>query len=718
MKNQISNAMYGVLDYLAYPLGMLAVAPVALRGLGNDGYGVWLIAVAAVSTGAIIASGFGDANIRVVAMQRATRNHANVIRAVRSTMGIHLILGCAIAIAAWVLAPIVTAHLVTDASGLRADCLWSLRLACLLIPVRAVETVCVSTQRAYERYGDAVRISVIARLLSLACAGFLPFTTHSVASVLAATAIISTFGVWMQIVQLCELLHTPNLLPVLDRETTRVLISFGVFAWIQAVSGLVFGQLDRLMTGVAFGAAAVTAYSLCVQLSQPLYGVAAAGLHFLFPRIAVQHALDDQSSLRRTVFFGSCANLLLVAIGALAVLTFGPAILRIWGGAGLAQTSASLLPVIVWSTAWAGMGVAGAYSMLALGRPGILTCFTLAGGALTTVAMWWLSEQYGLKGMAWGRMFYGPITCLVYIPLVALLSRRTESHSGSAAFNGMSSDDRPCANVLGVAVEALNLEGAIARVSSALQSDGKGYVCAVGVHGILEARRDAEVARALAEAAIVVPDGTPTVWIGRIQKHASMQHVTGPALMLEIFKREEFKHYSHFFYGGKEGVADELAANMVRQFPLTRIAGTYTPPFRELTPAEEFELIETIAECKPDIIWVGISTPRQELFMRKMFPRLDTRLMFGVGAAFDFHTGRIKECAPWIKAAGLHWLHRLLQEPRRLWRRNLLNTAFLWHITLQLTGLKDYPLPARGARYQVNNSRLADHLTTARELGQ
>jgi N-acetylglucosaminyldiphosphoundecaprenol N-acetyl-beta-D-mannosaminyltransferase len=255
----------------------------------------------------------------------------------------------------------------------------------------------------------------------------------------------------------------------------------------------------------------------------------------------------------------------------------------------------------------------------------------------------------------------------------------------------------PCANVLGIGVEALNMEGALARAAQILRSGRRGYVCAIGVHGILEARRNPDLAKAYAEAALTIPDGTPTVWVGRLQKHASMDHVTGPSLMQEVFSREEFAGYSHFFYGGKEGVAGELAANMLRQFPWTRIAGTYTPPFRELTAAEESGLAQCIRACKPDIIWVGIGTPRQDLFMRRMLPRLETRLMLGVGAAFDFHTGRLKECGPWVKKMGFHWLHRLLQDPKRLWRRNVSNAAFLWHIALQLTGLKAYRLPARPA---------------------
>jgi N-acetylglucosaminyldiphosphoundecaprenol N-acetyl-beta-D-mannosaminyltransferase len=216
----------------------------------------------------------------------------------------------------------------------------------------------------------------------------------------------------------------------------------------------------------------------------------------------------------------------------------------------------------------------------------------------------------------------------------------------------------------------------------------------------------------------VVPDGTPTVWVGRLQKHATMEHVTGPELMRTMFSRDEFAGYSHFFYGGKPGVADELAANMLRRFPWSRIAGKYTPPFRALTPGEEGDLIRTIKACKPDIIWVGISTPKQELFMRRMLPLLDTRLMLGVGAAFDFHTGRIKECAPWVKSAGLHWLHRLLQDPKRLWRRNVGNAEFLWHIAMQLTGLKVYPMQAHPAYSREDSLSAGDPLPVPLDSSQ
>ncbi len=266
---------------------------------------------------------------------------------------------------------------------------------------------------------------------------------------------------------------------------------------------------------------------------------------------------------------------------------------------------------------------------------------------------------------------------------------------GKASFAEWSVDSHGhslCANLLGVPVNAVNMEGAISAISRHLGSGAKGYVCATGVHGILESLRDTSVADAFAASVMNVPDGTPTVWVGRFQGLRAIAHVTGPALMREVFRRSEFSKYSHFFYGGKPGTAEELASAMLRQFPWVRVAGTYTPPFRELTAEEERSIASRINACKPDLIWVGISTPRQELWMRHMLPLLNARMLFGVGAAFDFQTGHIRECPGWIKRAGFNWLHRLAQDPRRLWRRNVKNTAFLWHIALQLTGMRQYPL--------------------------
>jgi N-acetylglucosaminyldiphosphoundecaprenol N-acetyl-beta-D-mannosaminyltransferase len=246
--------------------------------------------------------------------------------------------------------------------------------------------------------------------------------------------------------------------------------------------------------------------------------------------------------------------------------------------------------------------------------------------------------------------------------------------------------------VLGIPVDPLDMESALKRIAEELRARRKGYVCLIGVHGIMEAQRDPGLAQTYVRATLMVPDGTPTVWIGHWQGFSGMQRVAGPDLMLEIFRRREFAHFTHFLYGGKEGVAEDLRERLVRSFPWVRIVGTHTPPYRDLNQEEEDSLAVRIRALKPDLIWVGISTPKQERFMMRFLPLLDSTVMFGVGAAFDFHTGRIKDAPRWVKSAGLQWMHRLIQDPRRLfWRYLRNNSSFLWHITLQLTGLREYP---------------------------
>lgn len=249
------------------------------------------------------------------------------------------------------------------------------------------------------------------------------------------------------------------------------------------------------------------------------------------------------------------------------------------------------------------------------------------------------------------------------------------------------------ANILGVGVSAINMASALARADLALQRGEKGYVCVTGIHGVMVAQEDSEFKRILNGSLINTPDGMPTVWVGRLQGFSRMRRVFGPEFMEKMCELSIKRSYTHFLYGGAPGVGEELGANLSRRFPGLRIVGSYTPPFRALNPSEQEQLISQVCQLQPDIIWVGLSTPKQERFMAEFLPLLDTRLMIGVGAAFDFHTGKIKDAPEWIKQSGLQWLHRLIQEPRRLWKRYLLNNPrFLWNITFQLLGARKFQL--------------------------
>ena len=251
----------------------------------------------------------------------------------------------------------------------------------------------------------------------------------------------------------------------------------------------------------------------------------------------------------------------------------------------------------------------------------------------------------------------------------------------------------PRANVLGVGVHAVNLRTAVEFVETSIARESSGYVCVTGVHGVMEANRNVQFRTILDRALLVLPDGMPTVWVGRLQKHRHMKRVFGPDFMSEMCSRSVGKGYSHFLYGGKPGVAQELQQSLRQRFPGIKIVGTFTPPFRPLNTEEQKKLQDTIEAVRPDIVWVGLSTPMQEQFMAEMSHRLDCKIMVGVGAAFDIHTSRLKDAPVWIKNAGLQWLHRLYQEPTRLWKRYLVNnSAFIWYLGLQAAGIQRFKL--------------------------
>jgi N-acetylglucosaminyldiphosphoundecaprenol N-acetyl-beta-D-mannosaminyltransferase len=251
----------------------------------------------------------------------------------------------------------------------------------------------------------------------------------------------------------------------------------------------------------------------------------------------------------------------------------------------------------------------------------------------------------------------------------------------------------PRVNVLGVGVHALNLRSAVAAIDGAIMTRSKGYVCVTGVHGVSEAQSNPAFRAILNNAFLNTPDGMPLVWIGRSSGFQEMDRVYGPDLLLEVCRASESEGWRHFFYGGGPGTAADLAATLRSKFPRIQIVGTHTPPFRPLTPSEFEELQAQVAGARPDIIWVGLSTPKQELFMSSTLSSLDVPIMIGIGAAFDLISGKVRQSPRWIQRIGFEWLYRLIQEPRRLWRRYFKNNPlFVWRLFLQKTGLRRYPL--------------------------
>jgi N-acetylglucosaminyldiphosphoundecaprenol N-acetyl-beta-D-mannosaminyltransferase len=258
----------------------------------------------------------------------------------------------------------------------------------------------------------------------------------------------------------------------------------------------------------------------------------------------------------------------------------------------------------------------------------------------------------------------------------------------------MTNDRPPSINALGTRVAALNLDDTVRLVGAWLREDTTGrYICATDVHCIMESFRRPEVRRAYNSADLCVPDGMPLTWLGRLRGNRSMNRVYGPDLMLRLLGLSAERGYANFFLGGAEGVADELSRRMTLRFPGIKIVGTHCPPFRPLFPEEKTMLITEINALRPDLVWVGLGAPKQDLFMAEYHELLKSKVMIGVGAAFDFHTGRVRQAPRWMMPLGLEWLFRLCVEPRRLGPRYLRNNpSFIWHILLQQSGMRKYPL--------------------------
>jgi len=249
----------------------------------------------------------------------------------------------------------------------------------------------------------------------------------------------------------------------------------------------------------------------------------------------------------------------------------------------------------------------------------------------------------------------------------------------------------PRANILGVGVSALNMAMALEIIEGWIERREPHYVCVTGVHGVMESQRDEELRRIHNRAGLVTPDGMPLVWLSRLQGFHHVERVYGPDLMLALCERSVAKGYRHFFYGGAEGVPDQLASVFQKRFPGLQVAGTFSPPFRPLTADEDDRIVQMINAAAPDIVWVGLSTPKQERWMAGHRERLTAPVLIGVGAAFDFLTGRKPQAPRWMQRAGLEWLFRLLTEPRRLWRRYLINNPrFVLLVLLQWSGLRRF----------------------------
>jgi N-acetylglucosaminyldiphosphoundecaprenol N-acetyl-beta-D-mannosaminyltransferase len=289
--------------------------------------------------------------------------------------------------------------------------------------------------------------------------------------------------------------------------------------------------------------------------------------------------------------------------------------------------------------------------------------------------------------------------CLIPKTLQSHTRKNSKIQGGKGALQTPPSkivQDHACFQVLEVRVNALQIPDVVAQMEEWIRNpSGCHSIAATSMHGIVEAQHAPAFKEILNSTDLVVPDGMPLVWLGRRRGHDLPRRVYGPDLMATFFEKTAGKGYRHFLYGGKPGVAEQLAETLQCRFPETQVAGTYSPPFRPLTQEEDDEIAALISRTAPDVVWVGLGAPKQERWMHEHRNRLRAPLLVSVGAAFNILSGRCRQAPRWMREHGLEWLFRLLQEPRRLWRRYLIYGAqFIAYVVLD--GLRRKKFEADG----------------------
>lgn len=237
-------------------------------------------------------------------------------------------------------------------------------------------------------------------------------------------------------------------------------------------------------------------------------------------------------------------------------------------------------------------------------------------------------------------------------------------------------------NILGVNVNAINMNDTVSFIQSNLNNIKGEYICVSNVHTTVMAYESDDYRNIQNNSIINLPDGKPLSVISRCRGYKKCSRVTGPDLMEEIFKVSEKNGYKHYFYGSTIDTLSKLQEEIKSKYPKLDIVGMYSPPFRELSQNEEVEILEKINICKPDFVWVGLGAPKQEIWMNRYKGKING-LMIGVGAGFDYHAKNIKRAPIIMQNMGLEWVFRLLQDPKRLYKRYIItNTKFI-HIYLK-----------------------------------
>lgn len=434
-RESAGNALYCVAEYMAQPLSMLVAAPFLVHKLGLSQYGIWMLVTTILGSVGVLSTGFGDATVKYVSAYRGQNNPAGVERTIRATLTINALLGTLFGLLVWSGAPYAVDRIFKIEPAFLIASLQAIRISALILAIRSVESVFVSTLRAFERYGPAVKLNVFLRAIVVASAVLLAAVGRGVVAIMIATLFWSALIVILQAIAARRVVGPVNPLPTFERAALTEVFSFGCFSWLQALAGIVFNYADRFLLAALLGTAPLAIYVLCVQATQPIHGLVAAAFNFVFPHISSRYEAGEIHGPRRVYRLALLSSLGLSLALAAPLVLFGKPLLTLWMGAAFAGQAHVTLAVLAVAYMILAINIVPHYTLLALGSVRFVSILNVGGGILSLAAVVLFVPPLGLVGAAVARLFYGAVTALAFLKVKAKLAQ-TESLPETVAMIG------------------------------------------------------------------------------------------------------------------------------------------------------------------------------------------------------------------------------------------------------------------------------------------
>lgn len=495
------------------------------------------------------------------------------------------------------------------------------------------------------------------------------------------------------------------------RKTVNHSWRIGRWEFFSSLASWLPGQAIFPAVAGVLGVAQAGALKALLNFATPLNQVQVALYRLLQPYLSGRLGANaDQSQARKSVGIAVLLGLAFGIAYLVVVFVLGPTMMRAFYGEGKFEAFSGLLTWALAPTVLLGIAVGFALGLRALNRfPVVLSMFG-AGAVVFSLTVIPLSQKFGLNGTIVATVMGNGVTVLwalvaFYLATKALPKSTAEENSEQKPAEKLEttmnietlaiSENPPKQNVVGIGISKTSYEGVVecCRNWIAARDDSRParYITVTSVHGIVSSREDPVFQQILNKADIATPDGMPVVWAMRSFGNPEQQRVYGPTLTLKLCEDAAKHGHRIFLYGSTDECLESLQANLTKWFPGLQIAGAYSPPFRPLTPEEDADVVDRIRTSRADLVFVGISTPKQEKWMDAHIESLPGTIMIGVGAAFDFHAGKVKQAPAWMQKNGLEWFFRLTTEPKRLWKRYILETPrFLPLWAMQKLGIRRF----------------------------